>query len=375
MKTRSSALAVLMMAASPGAAIAAVDTIETEAGPVEVVRLADGLVNPWGMVFLPDGRLLVTEREGRLRILFQDGTLGEPLAGIPEVFNQGQGGLLDVAIDPDFEENGYVYLSFAEPGEAGRASTALGRGRLADGALDGFEVIFRQEPKVEGPNHFGGRIVFSPDGFLFLTTGERFKFDPAQDLTNHLGTIVRLRPDGTVPDSNPFVGEADALPEIWSYGHRNVEAAIWHPQTDALWIGEMGPLGGDELNRIEKGANYGWPVVSWGRNYLGEPIPDPPTRPEFEDSAMQWTPVISPSGMALYDGELFPEWAGSVFLGSLSDQSLVRVAITGDGAEELERLPLGARIRDVTVAPDGSLYVATDESDGSILRLAPLERE
>lgn len=348
------------------------DSVQTEAGAIAIENLASGLDHPWGMAFLPDGRLLVTERAGRLRILGTDNTLSEPVGGTPEVFNEGQGGLLDVALDPEFESNPFVYLSFSEPGEGG-ASTALGRGRLANDRLEDFEVIFRQQPKLSGPNHFGGRIVFSPDGKLFLTMGERFTFEPAQDLSNHLGTIIRIERDGTVPQDNPFVDQADAKDEIWSYGHRNIESAAIDPETSALWIAEFGPLGGDELNRPEPGRNYGWPVVSWGKHYDGTDIPDPPSAPRFADAALHWTPVISPSGMVFYTGEMFPAWRGSALIGGLSSHALIRLRIDGEQANEEERIPLSARIRDVEQAPDGAVYVLTDEEEGDIWRLAPVQ--
>lgn len=354
-----------------GSACAQEQTIQTATGNVKVEKLADGLDHPWGLVFLPDGRLLVTERSGQLRILDTDTTLSEPLRGTPEVFARGQGGMLDVKIDPDFESNGYVYLAFSEPGEGNTASTALGRGRLEGEQLQDFTVIFRQEPKLSGPNHFGGRIVFSPEGQIFLTMGDRFKFDPAQDLSDHLGTIVRINPDGSVPDDNPFIGQADARDEIWSYGHRNIEAAAIHPNTNRLWVAEMGPKDGDELNQPQAGENYGWPEVSWGEHYDGKDIPDPPTRPEFADAAMHWTPVISPSGMIFYTGDMFPAWQATALIGGLSSRGLVRVRIEGEEAEEVERIDLGARIRYVAQAPDGSVYVLTDQSNGSILRLSP----
>lgn len=370
--------------ANPGAAILAamlfitpalaqqVQTVQTEAGIVTVTTLASGLNHPWGMTFLPDGRLLVTERAGQLRILDTDHTLSAPLAGTPEVFNQGQGGLLDVALDPEFESNRLVYLSFAEPGEGG-ASTAVGRGRLEEGRIADFEVIFRQTPKVSDSNHFGGRLVFSPEGALFLTLGERFQFEPAQDLSNHLGTIIRIHPDGAVPRDNPFVKQADAADEIWTYGHRNIQAAALQPGTGALWIAEMGPRGGDELNLIEAGRNYGWPVVSWGQHYDGEDIPDPPTQPHFADARLHWTPVISPSGMVFYTGDMFPEWRGSALIGGLTAQGIVRVAFDGLEVTGEERIPLGARIRDVEQAPEGSVYVLTDQEDGHIWRLSVSE--
>lgn len=338
---------------------------------LEVQDLASGLNHPWGMAFLPDGRLLVTERSGQLRILDNDNTLSEPVPGVPEVFNRGQGGLLDVALDPDFENNHYVYLSFSEPGSGNTASTALGRGKFEDDELNSFTVIFRQEPKLDGPNHFGGRIAFSQDGAIFLTMGERFKFDPAQDLSNHLGTIVRIKPDGTVPDDNPFVGQENAKSEIWSYGHRNIEAAAFDPATGKLWIAEMGPRGGDELNQPEKAKNYGWPVVSWGEHYDGRDIPDPPSRPEFADAEIHWTPVISPSGMEFYDGDMFPEMEGNMLIGGLTSQGIVRVEVDDDEAREVGRIDLGARIRDVEQAPDGSIYVLTDQNSGNVWRLIP----
>ena len=347
--------------------------VRTDAGDVKVKTVVDSLTHPWGMAFLPDDRLLVTERAGQLRILDTDSTLSEPVRGVPDVFNTGQGGLLDVALDPDFENNQWVYLSFSEPGEDSTASTALGRGKWEEDQIKDFTVIFRQEPKVNGPNHFGGRIVFAPDGKLFLTLGERFKFDPAQDLSNHLGTLVRINPDGSVPSDNPFVGQEDAKDEIWSYGHRNTQSAAIDPATDKLWIVEMGPMGGDELNQPKAGTNYGWPVVSWGDNYDGEDIPNPPTHPEFADAVIHWTPTISPSGMVFYTGNMFPEWQNTALIGGLTASGIVRVRIDGEQAEEVERIPLSARIRDIEQASDGSLFVLTDEEEGKILHLRMLE--
>lgn len=344
----------------------------TAAGPISVRSLTDDLDHPWGMAFLPDGRILVTEREGNLRILSSDGTLSDPVGGTPEVFAEGQGGLLDVALDPNFSENNYVYLSYAAPGDDG-AATALGRGRWEGDNIEAFEVLFRQEPWVDGRNHFGSRIVFSQDGHLFFTLGDRFQFDPAQDLSSHLGKIVRINTDGSVPEDNPFVDNTDARPEIWSYGHRNIQAAALHPETGELWVVEMGPLGGDELNRSEAGKNYGWPEVSWGINYDGSEIPDPPTRPEFVDAVKQWTPVISPSGMIFYTGDVFEEWQGSAFIGGLSAHDLIRVVIEGDEVTEEERIPLGARIRDVEQGPDGFIYVLTDRDDGDVWRIQPMK--
>jgi aldose sugar dehydrogenase len=364
----------------PAAAFAEDQILDTETGKIKVQTLADGLDHPWGMAFLPDGRLLVTERAGTLRIMSADGTLSEPLSGVPEVVAQGQGGLLDVAIDPKFAENKLVYLSFAEAGEGG-AGTAVARGQLTDAGLEDVQVIFRQTPKVSGGNHFGGRLVFTPDNKLFITLGERFKFEPAQDLTNHLGKIVRINPDGSVPADNPFISQTDAQPEIWSYGHRNVEGAAVHPGTGKLWETEFGPRGGDELNIPAPGANHGWPVVSWGKHYDGKDIPDPPTHPEFADAVRQWTPVISPSGITFYTGEAYPGWTafsipgweGSLLIGGLSSQALIRLSLDGDTVTGEERIPMGMRIRDVEQAPDGSVYALTDEGDGKVLRLTPAE--
>lgn len=366
-------LGIAAIALLPSAALAQPDAVRANIGGIEVETVAGGLVHPWALAFLPDGRMLVTEREGRLRFVSKDGDLSEPLQGVPEVFSRGQGGLLDVELDPDFASNSLVYFSFAEPGEGG-ASTAVARGRLQDDALQDTEVIFRQQPKVEGENHFGGRLAFAPDGRLFVTMGERFKFEPAQDLSNHLGTIARINPDGTVPDDNPFVGREDALPEIWSYGHRNIEGAFIHPETGVLWVHEMGPRGGDELNIPEAGRNYGWPVVSWGRHYDfvdgGSDIPDPPTHPEFAQSIYQWTPVISPSGMIYYTGDAFPDWQGDVLIGGLSSKALIRLTVDGEQVTDEERLDLGVRIREVAQGPDGAVYLLTDQEDGEILRLS-----
>jgi len=352
---------------------AQVQSMMTKAGSVKIDDVAKGLEHPWGLAFLPDGRMLVTERSGQLRIADMEGNISEPVAGTPEVFARGQGGLLDVELDPDFETNKLVYLTFSEPGPENTASTAIGRGVWEDDRIQNFTVLFSQEPKLEGPNHFGGRIVFAPDGTLFVTTGERFKFDPAQELSNHLGTVIRINPDGTIPADNPFMNQANAENEIWSYGHRNIEAAAIDPATDKLWIAEMGPLGGDEFNQPEAGKNYGWPEVSWGKNYDGTGIPDPPTRPEFTDAALHWTPVISPSGMIFYTGDVFPEWKGSALIGGLSSTAVVRVEVDGDQASEVERLDMGARIREVVQGPDGMVYVLTDQDDGNIWRISPLK--
>ena len=287
-------IATLSLAFLPMASSADERSIDTETGKINVETVVEGLDHPWGMAFLPGGQILVTERSGDLRILSPEGTLSAPLTGVPEVVAKGQGGLLDVALDPNFAANKLVYLSYAEPGDGG-AGTAVARGRLEGNGLEAVQVIFRQTPKVSGRNHFGGRLAFAPDGTLFVTLGDRFAFEPAQDLASHLGKIVRINPDGSVPQDNPFISQKDAQPEIWSLGHRNVESAAIHPETGKLWTLEFGPLGGDELNIPAPGGNYGWPIVSWGKHYDGKDIPDPPTRPEFLDAVRHWTPVISPS--------------------------------------------------------------------------------
>jgi aldose sugar dehydrogenase len=340
----------------------------TKAGTIKVETVATGLSHPWGLAFLPDGRMLVTERSGTLRLVSKDGKLSPPLSGVPKVVVAGQGGLLDVAIDPDFKSNSLVYLTYSEPGEGG-AGTAVARGKLGESGLDGVKVIFRQEPKVGGGNHFGSRLVFAPDGKLFVTLGERFTFTPAQDLTNDLGKIVRINPDGSVPKDNPFVGRTDARPEIWSYGHRNPQGAAIHPETGKLWETEFGPRGGDELNIPQAGANYGWPVVSWGSHYTGEDIPDPPTHPEFADAIYHWNPVISPSGITFYTADAIPAWKGNLLIGGLSEQAIVRLTLDGEKVVDEERIPMGARIRDVMQGPDGAVYALTDEGNGEILRL------
>jgi aldose sugar dehydrogenase len=341
--------------------------------PAQVTTVAEGLEHPWGLTFLPDGRMLVTERPGRLRLVTKDGQVSPPLKGLPQVYAEGQGGLLDVTLDPNFASNRLVYISYAEPGEGGVAGTAVARGRLNEAAtaLEGVQVVFRQEPKVKGPNHFGSRLVFSPDGKLFITTGERFAFRPAQNLATDLGKIIRINPDGSVPKDNPFVGREGVRPEIWSYGHRNVQGAAINPETGALWTDEFGPMGGDEINIPEAGHNYGWPLVSWGQHYNGDNIPDPPTRPDLAQPIYYWNPVISPSGMAFYTGNAFPTWRGNLLIGGLSAQALVRLTLDGAQVTDEQRFAMDDRIRDVNQGPDGFLYLLTDNSDGRILRIAP----
>ena len=341
--------------------------------PVEVETIARGLEHPWGLAFLPDGRMLVTERPGRLRLVSKDGTLSGPLSGVPAVQAAGQGGLLDITLSPEFAEDRLVYLSFSDP-EGDRAGTAVARGRFTGQGLEGTEIVWRQRPKVQSPLHFGSRIVFRGDGTMFVTLGERFNYrQRAQDLTATIGKIVRIRPDGSIPDDNPFVGRSNALPEIWSYGHRNVQAAAMEPGTNRLWTVEHGARGGDELNHPEPGKNYGWPVITYGVDYSGAKIGEGVAKEGMEQPVYYWDPVIAPSGMTFYTGDAYPDWKGDAFVGSLTPGQLVRLRIRNGKVEGEWRYldDLGERIRDVVQGPDGLLYVVTDSEDGRILRLKP----
>jgi glucose/arabinose dehydrogenase len=343
-------------------------------GAVRVETVARGLEHPWALAFLPDERMLVTERPGRVRIVEPDGRLSAPLAGVPQVVARGQGGLLDVTLDPHFAENRLVYLAYAEPGEGRTAGTAVARGRLGEGRLEDVQVIYQQQPKVEGANHFGSRLVFARDGTLFVTQGERFDYrDQAQDLSSGLGKIIRINPDGSVPRDNPFVGRADVRPEIWSYGHRNVQSAAFHPHTGQLWTVEHGARGGDELNRVEAGKNYGWPVISYGVHYSGAKIGEGTVKPGMEQPIYYWDPVIAPSGMTFYTGDEFPDWQGSLLIGSLTPGLLVRLTLDDARVTGEARYlgDLGERIRDVQQGPDGRLYLLTDSRDGHLLRVLP----
>ncbi|HZZ36557.1 MAG TPA: PQQ-dependent sugar dehydrogenase, partial [Caulobacteraceae bacterium] len=330
----------------------------------DVVTAAGGLENPWGLAFLPDGRMLVTERPGRLRIVGKDGTLSAPLAGVPAVVAQGQGGLLDVALDPAFAFNRRVYLSYLEP-RTGGAGIAVARAELA-GSLANLKVIFRAEPTRGGSTNVGSRLVFAPDGALFVTVGDRFSHaERAQDLDADSGKIVRITTDGAPAPGNPFVGRPGARPEIWSLGHRNPQAAAINPATNQLWIVEHGARGGDEVNVIKPGANYGWPVITYGEDYSGFPVGQGITaKPGMEQPIYYWDPVIAPSGMAFYGADLFPAWKGSLFVGALRGEHLDRLVLDGQRIVGEERLliDLHERIRDVRVGPDGAVYVLTDNS-------------
>jgi glucose/arabinose dehydrogenase len=347
---------------------------DTESGRVRLVTVAEGLEHPWGLAFLPDGRALVTERPGRLRIVATDGQVGLALAGVPGVAAVNQGGLLDVAIDPEFENNGLVYLSYTEPRD-GANGTTVARGRLADAGLEDVQVIFRQQPAVAGGHHFGSRLVFAHDGRLFVTLGDRgSQRARAQTLDSHLGKVVRIERDGGVPGDNPFAGIAGALPEVWSYGHRNVQGAALHPVTGELWTNEHGPRGGDELNRTLPGLNYGWPVATYGTEYSGATISERPTAPGVEAPVHHWVPSIATSGLIFYTGDRFPQWRGNAFIGGLKSQQLVRLELEGNRVVREERLLRGEirqRVRDVEQGPDGLIYLLTDEGKGRLLRLEP----
>ena len=397
------AAAVAAFVLSCGAATAALaqgqgqgqaQAVQSKAGPINLEPLAK-LDNPWGMTYLPDGRLLITEKPGRLRI-FADGKLSEPLAGVPEVAYRDQGGLLDVEIDPNFSDNQLVYLSYAEkaqqqppdasdPGDprlggGPRKDVMLKTGAVARAKLEGnqlkdLKVIWRQVPATIGRGHFGGRLIFSPDGKLFILSGDRMRFDPAQDLSSNIGKVVRINPDGSVPDDNPFKNQSNAHPDVFTYGNRNPLGGAIHPQTGKLWINEMGPKGGDEVNVIEAGKNYGWPLVAEAKHYNDAPIPSHDTMKEkVTPPAVVWNPVISPSGMIFYDGSLFPDWKGSALIGGLSSRAVI-VVKAGDGTpEEQERLDMKMRIRDVAQSPDGAILLLSDGPNGQLLRLTPAQK-
>ncbi len=370
-------------------------TVSSSAGSIRIERLAT-LEFPWGMAVLPDGRVLITEKPGRLRI-WANGQLSGPVQGVPSVLHRGdsdQGGLLDVEADPNFATNRLIYISYVEADPAGakipetgelRFSTytdmsdsivrggAVARGRLDGNQLRDVQVIWRQFPKTAGRGHFGHRLVFARDGKLFITSGDRMRFDPAADLKTNLGKVLRINPDGSTPADNPFAGRDTARADIWSYGHRNMLATAVEPN-GRLWVLEMGPLGGDELNLIQRGRNYGWPFVSNGDNYAGPSIPDHPTRPEFTPPVRSWTPVISPSGALFYSGAMFPAWRGALLAGGLSSQSLIRLQLDGERVGVEERLFMGRRIRDVVQAPDGAILLIVDDRNGDLLRLTPSAR-
>ena len=353
-------------------------TIRTQDAAIRVVTVASGLENPWGMAFLPDGRILVTERPGRLRLVAKDGRLSPPLGNVPKVFDSGQGGLLDIALDPDFARNRLLYFTYAEPGassEGGGAGTALASAVFSETTLTDVKVLFHQQPKLSGGLHFGSRVVVGSDGKLWLGVGERYRRDEAQKLGVHLGKVMRLNRDGSVPADNPFVGRGDARPEIWSYGHRNIQGMVRHPQTGIVWLHEHGAQGGDEINIPERGKNYGWPVITHGIDYSGARIGIGTAAPGMEQPLLHWTPSIAPSGMAFYTGDRIPAWKGSLFVGSLKFGTLHRVVLDGTRVVRQEQMlkEIDDNIRDVRDGPDGFLYLATDNPRGRILRLEPAD--
>ncbi|KAF0251890.1 PQQ-dependent sugar dehydrogenase [Pseudomonas putida] len=355
---------------------AAEQQFRSEEGTLTVSTLADGLRNPWALAFLPGGKdMLVTERAGNLRVVNAEGKVGPPISGVPKVWAEGQGGLLDVVLSPEFDKDRTVYLSYAEEGSDGKAGTAVGRGQLSEdrARLDNFSVIFRQQPKLSVGNHFGSRLVFDRDGYLFIALGEKNQRLTAQDLDKLQGKIVRILPDGEVPKDNPFVGKDNVRPEIWSFGHRNQQGAALNPWTGKLWTHEHGPRGGDEINIPEPGKNYGWPIATHGINYSLLPIPEAKGKhvDGMVDPHHVWEKSPGISGMAFYDSPTFKAWDHNLFIGALATQELIRLQLKGDKVVHEERLlgDLKARIRDVRVGPDGYIYVLTDDKDGALLKV------
>lgn len=347
-------------------------TVQAATKPFEASAVAT-FNEPWAMAFLPDGRVLVTEKKGALKLLAIGGTAGD-VRGVPKVAYGGQGGFGDIALHPRFADNHVVYLSYAEEGEGGTRGAAVARAKLAldarGGVLSDLAVIWRQVPKVSGNGHYGHRLLFGPDGKLWITSSERQKFDPAQDMKSNLGKLIRLNDDGSVPADNPFAKDGGVAAQVWSLGHRNLLGLAFDAR-GKLWEVEMGPQGGDELNLIVPGANYGYPIVSDGDHYDGRDIPDHVTRPEFAAPKVSWTPVISPSSLAIYSGTQFPGWQGDALISGLSSEALVRVEFDGDSAREAARYDMGARIRAVKQAPDGTLWLLEDGEHGRLLKLTP----
>src|SRR6056297_200932 len=331
---------------------------------------------PWAMTFLPDGSLLVTEKPGTLFLVHLDDRSKVPVEGVPKVAYGGQGGLGDVILHPQYKDNLWIYLSFAEQDASGKRGAAVARAQFrpssAEPKLENLEVIWRQEPKVSGNGHYSHRLAFSPGGHLFITSGDRQKQTPAQDWKQNLGKVIRLNADGSVPPDNPFQDKGDLAKTFWSLGHRNLLGIAFDRQGQ-LWTHEMGPRHGDEFNLTTGGDNYGWPIVSWGDHYSGIPIPDHDTRPEFNAPELYWVPTVAPSGLIIYDGALFPEWQDNALIGGLRSESLIRVRIEGDKAEEVERFTMGNRIREVEQGPKGAIWVLEDRKDARLLRLAPFE--
>jgi glucose/arabinose dehydrogenase len=352
---------------------ASAQTLRSDEHSFRLVRVVEGLEQPWSLAFLPDGRILVTEKAGRLRVV-RDGRLEpQPIEGLPRVTVHGQGGLHDVALHPQFEKNRFLYLAYAARGDDG-VGTELARGRLNANRLEEVQVLFRQSPKGRAGQHFGGRIVFDRAGLLYLTLGDRGERDRAQDPADHAGSVIRLHDDGRVPNDNPFAGKPGWKPEKFTLGNRNMQGAALHPQTGELWTHEHGPQGGDEVNIMRAGANYGWPVITYGVNYgIGTKIGEGTAKPGMEQPLHYWVPSIAPSGMAFYTGDKFPRWKGSLFVGALRERSLVRLQLEGTKVVKEERLlrDTVGRIRDVRMGPDGLLYLLQDSSDAALLRVEP----
>jgi len=346
-------------------------------GALAVTELVTGLHHPWGLAFLPDGDMLVTERPGYLRRVGRDGSISPPIAGLPRMFVDGQAGLLDVALSPGFPRDRLVYLSFAKPNLRGNlAGTAVARGRLADGRLEDVEVVYEQQPKRSAGSHLGSRLVFDREGRLYVTQGDnRVAADLAQQLDALPGKLVRILPDGGIPAGNPFAGVDGARAEIWSYGHRNIQGAALHPSTGELWTSEHGPMGGDELNLPGPGGNYGWPLATYGLDYSGEPVEGSigESAPGAQPPHHVWRESPGLSGMAFYTGSLFPAWRGDLFLGALAGKALIRLQLDGDTVvgEQWLLEERGERIRDVRQGPDGALYLLVDAAEGKLLRVAP----
>ncbi len=348
---------------------------KSEKHAFRVATLVTGLENPWSIAFLPDGRMLVTERAGRLRLVSHDFKLNpKPIDGLPEVVPQGQGGLFDVVLHPQYAQNGWIYWAYNAPGPGGWG-TALARGKLQDHRMIEVQVLFSMQPKTRSNHHFGGRIVFDQAGLLYLTLGDRGDKDRAQKLSDHAGSVIRLHDDGRVPANNPFVNRAGALTEKWTLGNRNMQGAALHPQTGELWTHEHGPQGGDEVNVMRSGFNYGWPVITYGVNYgLGTKIGEGQAKAGLEQPLHVWVPSIAPSGMAFVSGSQFPQWQGNLLVGALRGQTLVRLTLEGEKVLGEERLLQGrSRLRDVRMGPDGFIYLLTDETQGTLLRLEPVK--
>ena len=369
-------LAIALGTAAAPAAAAQSETFQSEKHAFRVVTLVEGLANPWSLAFLPDGRMLVTERPGRLRVVSRDFKLDPmPVEGVPRVAAVGQGGMFDVALHPKYTENGWIYLAYNGPGDGGHG-TELMRAKFEGHRLTQQQVLFRLEPKSGGGLHFGGRIVFDLDGHVYLTLGDRGEKERAQRLDDHAGSVIRLHDDGRVPADNPFVKRAGAKPEKFTLGNRNMQGAALHPKTGELWTHEHGPQGGDEINVIRAGRNYGWPVITYGVNYgFGTRIGEGTHKPGMEQPLYKWVPSIAPSGMAFYEGDKFPGWRGNLLIGALRDEMLVRLELDGEKVMKEERLIKDAigRIRDVRVGPDGYVYLLTDESNGVLARLEPVK--